>query len=87
MAKSGTDNAATSSAAEKSGSAPETPPVPDPAPAKPRTSQAEPTKPRPIDPKTGFELDEHGLPTSGPARAQWLAKAGIADPALTERKK
>lgn len=68
------------------------PPVEDKAPrapkspkgkaAEPVTTQAEPTAPRPRDPKTGLELDEYGLPTSGPARRQWLAEAGIDDPAL-----
>lgn len=54
-------------------------------PIKPAASiatQAEPTAPRPRDPETGLELDEYGLPTSGPARRQWLAEAGIDDPAL-----
>lgn len=50
--------------------------------AEPETTQAEPTAPRPIDADTGLELDEHGLPTSGPARRRWLADAGIEDPAL-----
>lgn len=45
-------------------------------------SRAQPTLPPPIDPKTGLELDEHGLPTSGPARASWLAERRIADPAV-----
>lgn len=46
-------------------------------------AQAEPTAPRAVDPDTGLELDEHGLPLSGPARRRWLADAGIEDPALT----
>lgn len=50
--------------------------------AAPKAVQAEPTAPRAVDPATGLELDEHGLPTSGPARKRWLAKSGIEDPAL-----
>lgn len=53
--------------------------------AAPPAAQAAPTRPRAIDPDTGLELDEYGLPTSGPARRQWLARAGIDDPALTVR--
>lgn len=51
-------------------------------PAKPKATQAEPTAPRARDPKSGLELDEHGLPLSGPARRRWLAEANIEDPAL-----
>lgn len=65
------------------------PPVEDKAPkarkgkaAEPETAQAEPTAPRARDPKTGLELDEHGLPTAGVARRRWLAEANIDDPAL-----
>lgn len=50
--------------------------------AEPKATQAEPTAPRARDPKSGLELDEHGLPLSGPARRRWLAAANIEDPAL-----
>lgn len=50
---------------------------------KPTVTQAEPTAPRARDPETGLELDEYGLPISGPARKRWLADARIDDPALT----
>ncbi|BBB13425.1 hypothetical protein [Sphingopyxis sp. FD7] len=65
------------------------PPVEDKAPkgrkgkeAERTTTQAAPTAPRARDPKSGLELDEHGLPTSGVARRRWLAEANIEDPAL-----
>lgn len=65
------------------------PPVGDRAPkgrkgkaAEPKATQAAPTAPRARDPKSGLELDEHGLPLSGPARRRWLAEANIEDPAL-----
>lgn len=74
------------------GDGPATPPAADDKaprarksrPTEPEVTQAEPTLPPPTDPATGLELDEHGLPTSGPARAMWLAERGIADPALTD---
>lgn len=45
--------------------------------------QAEPTQPRAVDTASGLQLDEHGLPISGPARRRWLEDAGIEiDPAL-----
>lgn len=43
-------------------------------------TQEEPTAPRPVDPATGRQLDEHGLPLSGPARV--AALKGEPDPAL-----
>lgn len=54
-------------------------------PKAPAVTQAEPTAPVPVDPETGLELDQFGLPTSGPARTRWLADRGIDDPALNER--
>ncbi len=51
--------------------------------AAPEVKQGEPTQPRAVDPDTGLELDEHGLPLSGPMRARWLAEKGITDPALS----
>lgn len=50
--------------------------------AAPEVTQGEPTQPRAVDPDTGLELDEHGLPLSGPMRARWLAEKDITDPAL-----
>lgn len=47
--------------------------------AAPKTTQADPTKPRPVD-DTGRTLDQWGLPISGPARLKALA--GKPDPAL-----
>ena len=47
----------------------------------PQTTQADPTAPRPRDAQ-GHELDEHGLPLCGPARARRLVELEIADPAL-----
>lgn len=47
----------------------------------PKTTQEEPTRPRPTD-AAGRQLDEHNLPLSGPARI--AALAGKADPALAE---
>ncbi len=47
------------------------------------TVQDTPTLPRKRD-ANGFELDEHNLPLSGPARAARLAKLGISDPALPQ---
>lgn len=46
------------------------------------TTQADPTQPRAVDPRTGLELDAHGLPIAGVARRRWLAKAGMDDTAL-----
>lgn len=46
----------------------------------PVTIQAEPTQPRPVDPATGRQLDEYGLPLSGPARVARLAELGKPDP-------
>lgn len=45
-----------------------------------QTTQEEPTQPRPVDQETGRELDEFGLPRSGPARASRLAELGKPDP-------
>jgi hypothetical protein len=47
-----------------------------------KTTQEEPTQAPPRD-KAGFELDEHGLPRSGPERAARLEDLGIEDPALS----
>lgn len=47
-------------------------------PDTPEPTQAEPTKPRPID-EDGRTLDAHGLPLSGPARLRALD--GRPDPA------
>ena len=44
------------------------------------TTQAKPTQPRPVDPGTGRQLDEYGLPLSGPARVARLAELGKPDP-------
>jgi hypothetical protein len=83
-----TDPAIQSTPGENGSAAIAQPPVEDRAAkgrkgkAMPEATQAEPTAPRAIDAETGLELDEHGLPTSGPARRQWLADAGIEDPAL-----
>lgn len=52
-------------------------------PERPKISQGEPTQARAIDPKNGLELDEHGLPISGPARRRELQARRIADPALS----
>lgn len=54
-------------------------------PTAPKMTQAAPTAPRTIDRKSGLELDEHGLPLSGPARRRWLRDANIEDPALNRR--
>lgn len=43
------------------------------------TTQEAPTAPRPRD-AAGRELDEYGLPLSGPARAALLAELGRPDP-------
>lgn len=51
-----------------------------PRAAKPDTPIDEPTKPRPRD-EWGFELDEHGLPFSGPERLRRLE--GRPDPAFS----
>lgn len=45
----------------------------------PKTTQAEPTAPRPVD-ADGRALDGWGLPLSGPARARALDEAGKPDP-------
>lgn len=50
--------------------------------SKSKTSQEEPTRPRPVDPATGRQLDEHGLPISGPARI--AALRGKPDPAAPD---
>lgn len=47
--------------------------------AGPKVTQAEPTKPRPID-ETGRALDVWGLPISGPARARRLTELNKTDP-------
>lgn len=47
---------------------------------KPKTTQDDPTQPRPVDPKTGRQLDEFGLPISGPARVARLAELRKPDP-------
>ena len=90
MAEGDTDTALPASVVEAGA-----PPAPPPADAKPArkpgkrkaanavTSQADATAPRSIDPETGLELDEHGLPTARVARRRWLAAANIEDPALT----
>ncbi|UIJ46901.1 hypothetical protein LZK98_08155 [Sphingomonas cannabina] len=44
-----------------------------------RSTQAEPTQPRPVD-HNGYQLDEHGLPLVGPARRRVLEKLRAADP-------
>lgn len=41
--------------------------------------QADPTAPRERAPN-GLELDQWGLPLSGPIRARWLADMGKPDP-------
>lgn len=41
--------------------------------------QADPTAPRERAPN-GLELDQWGLPLSGPMRARWLADMGKLDP-------
>ena len=43
------------------------------------TTQEEPTRPRPVD-AAGRQLDEFGLPLSGPARIRALAELGKRDP-------
>lgn len=48
--------------------------------AAPKTIQADPTQPRPVD-ATGRTLDQWDLPVSGPARLKALG--GKPDPALT----
>lgn len=45
----------------------------------PKTSQEEPTAPRPVD-ANGRTLDRYGLPISGPARAAVLAELKKPDP-------
>lgn len=84
-----TDPAIQSTPGENGGDPIAPPPAQDRAPkgrkgkqAGSETTQAEPTAPRARDPETGLELDEHGLPLSGPARRRWLAEANIEDPAL-----
>ena len=54
-------------------------------PGKPdaETMQDEPTQPRPRD-AAGRQLDGHGLPLNGPARARALEERGVEDPALAE---
>lgn len=47
--------------------------------AAPVTTQAEPTRPRPVD-ANGRALDEWGLPLNGPARLAALAELGRPDP-------
>lgn len=47
--------------------------------AAPKTTQADPTQPRPVN-DTGRTLDQWGLPLSGPARL--AALGGKPDPAL-----
>ncbi|WP_343526948.1 hypothetical protein [Sphingomonas sp.] len=47
--------------------------------AGPKTTQADATKPRPVD-ETGRTLDQWDLPVSGPARLKALG--GKPDPAL-----
>lgn len=47
--------------------------------AAPKTTQADPTQPRPVD-VTGRMLDQWDLPVSGPARLKALG--GKPDPAL-----
>ncbi|KQO58845.1 hypothetical protein [Sphingomonas sp. Leaf257] len=49
--------------------------------AGPKTTQADPTQPRPVD-ATGRTLDQWDLPVSGPARLKALG--GKPDPALAE---
>lgn len=44
-----------------------------------KATQAEPTRSRPTD-QNGRELDEHGLPLSGPARRRRLEGLGKPDP-------
>lgn len=51
----------------------------EPQATEPKKTQAEPTRPRPID-DAGRELDEFGLPLSGPARAAKLARLKKPDP-------
>lgn len=48
-------------------------------PREPKPTQAEPTRPRPVD-AAGRQLDRHGLPLNGPARAARLAELGKPDP-------
>ena len=47
---------------------------------KPKMTQDEPTRPRDVCPETGRQIDEFGLPISGPARARKLAEIGKPDP-------
>lgn len=84
-----TETAIQSTPGEGGGDQAALPPADDKAPkgrkskaAEPATTQNESTAPRARDPETGLELDEHGLPLSGPARRRWLAEANIEDPAL-----
>ena len=44
-----------------------------------KATQAEPTRSRPAD-RNGRELDEHGLPLSGPERKRKLEELGKPDP-------
>ncbi|MFV3460642.1 hypothetical protein [Sphingomonas sp. DC2300-3] len=44
-----------------------------------KTTQADPTAPRPVDPD-GRQRDDWGLPLNGPARARALGLAGKPDP-------
>lgn len=46
---------------------------------RPRTTQEKPTQPRPVD-GAGRQLDQWGLPFSGPARARRLAELNKPDP-------
>jgi hypothetical protein len=43
------------------------------------TTQEQPTRPRPTD-AMGRQLDEYGLPLSGPARDRALSELGKPDP-------
>lgn len=47
--------------------------------SKGKTTQEKPTQPRPLD-AAGRELDQWGLPFSGPARARRLAELNKPDP-------
>jgi hypothetical protein len=47
---------------------------------RPARRHAEATAPRATCPKTGRQLDEFGLPLTGPARAAELARLGQPDP-------
>lgn len=92
MTEGGTETAPQSSGDEQSGptaAAAETKAAPakggkgKSAKAEPEITQGEPTQPRAVDEATGLQLDQWGLPLSGPARLRWLADAGIeVDPAL-----